>query len=508
MNAFLYVIEIETYKGESWYKVGESVSDKRPEALCRDYMRNSKSKAEIILKKELPYSKTKKKRLNDKYVHKELEALGYKRVAPSIMQSRVHSARCDGITEVFEAICGKARLFEDIEIIMKRAKQKDYSAKISGDAALDYNNIKHLVSYDKFWFQYLNTLTKKYSSAEYKTCLLIGQFDKYIIHSLRSRYDNLVVLSDDCDNYKAGLEAFIANELQVAPESYEENIIFINTYNEIEELNMKFDLIISNPPYGKIGAEITDSIWKNVEYDLFINLLPLTDYADAAASDELPKYIVLDSLTTIDRGAFKDAAVTTAICVISKEQQNPQATKANIKLCSGKFGILNKFFERNARSDYKLPIRRRNFEGMDDKYPVAIGHRDAAHGHLPYSKTWEWQFNVGMVSRAEYADKRQERLRGEPTGNLTSNPIFFDTKAEADNYKKFIYSKDGFRFVSMIWTTYKTDSSEAFDKCFLRVDWSKPQTVRSILQAYDYAEDEIAEVISGLGDYPAGEMCE
>lgn len=504
MKVFLYVIEIKTYKGEYFYKVGEAAADKRPERLCADYQHNSKTDTHIIWKQFLPSNK--KKRLNDKYVHKQLEALGYTRIDPAIVRERVNSSKNDGVTEVFAAIKGKKRLLEDIEAIMKKARQKDYSTKVFGDEELKCDKIKHLVTCNGFWFPNIASLLHKLAHAHANNAvLLIGQFDNLIINTFKMTYDNLIILSDDSDNYKANLDAFITNDVRMDLENYKNNILFLDTYNEVEELNMKFNLIISNPPYGKIGAEITDCIRENVDYDLFINLLPLTDYSKASA--ELPKYVIPGTASTIDRGAFEDARVTTAICAISKEVQNPQATAETLKLCSGNFGILNKFFERNTKVDYKLPIRRRNFNGMDDKYPVAIHRRDAANGHLPYTKTPEWKFNIGNISQEEYAKERAELYKGQLTGNLTSDPIFFDTKAEADNYKNFIYSKDGFRFTSMVWSTYKTDSSEAFEKCFPRVDWSKAQTVQSILKLYNYTDEEIAEVISELDDYKVGNMC-
>ena len=47
----------------------------------------------------------------------------------------------------------------------------------------------------------------------------------------------------------------------------------------IEEVDhMKTDLLISNPAYGAIGANITDTLRQKIDYKEFINLLPANDY--------------------------------------------------------------------------------------------------------------------------------------------------------------------------------------------------------------------------------------
>ena len=43
-------------------------------------------------------------------------------------------------------------------------------------------------------------------------------------------------------------------------------------------MNIKFDLIIANPPYGKPGANITKNIIDNVYFEEYVNLLPANDY--------------------------------------------------------------------------------------------------------------------------------------------------------------------------------------------------------------------------------------
>ena len=81
--------------------------------------------------------------------------------------------------------------------------------------------------------------------------------------------------------------------------------------------NMKFDLIIANPPYGKIGANITKTIINNIEYAEYVNLLPANDYNRNDTKD-LYKYVDLDSMTSL-KDAFKDAVVTTHCARINKQ---------------------------------------------------------------------------------------------------------------------------------------------------------------------------------------------
>ena len=260
-----------------------------------------------------------------------------------------------------------------------------------------------------------------------------------------------------------------------------------------------FDLIIANPPYGSIGTSITEQVIQNIDYNEYVNLLPISDYQKG--NTKVSNYV--QNIEDI-KEAFEDAAVTTSLAKISKSICNTFDSK-QLKIAMMDLGLLTKFFRRNAElvELYKMPIRQRSFRGMENKFAVAIGHRDAANGHLPYStNTQEYKFNHKLITQAEYEQSVAETLYGKPTGNLTSDPIFFDTKTEADNYKNFVYSKDGFRFTSLVWTTYSSDSSSCYEDCFPKVDWSRSWTPEEILVEYGYTDEEINQVMTKLEEFP------
>ena len=89
-----------------------------------------------------------------------------------------------------------------------------------------------------------------------------------------------------------------------------------------EVIKMKFDLVISNPPYGRIGAQITKKIIDDVDYKDFINLLPANDYKRVS---ELWQY---QSDMEPCKDAFEDAAVTTHVAKIHKNKVNNMSLSA------------------------------------------------------------------------------------------------------------------------------------------------------------------------------------
>ena len=76
----------------------------------------------------------------------------------------------------------------------------------------------------------------------------------------------------------------------------------------------------------------------------------------------------------------------------------------------------------------------------------------------------------------------------------------FNTAAEKKNFVNLVYSENGFKFLSKVFTSMQIDGcvrSEAFPK----VDWTRSWTVEEILKEYNYTDEEIKEVMEDLKNF-------
>lgn len=331
---------------------------------------------------------------------------------------------------------------------------------------------------------------------EDKKVLIIGTFNDEFVDMVKFNTDELDIIDSYTDGSKALAEEF--------------KKILEERMNEME--NKDFDIVISNPPYGKIGCEITKNIIDNIEYKEFINLLPANDYIKRGKKMNLWQYADINSMKVfcgrIDNG-FDDAAITTHVARILK--------KPNLFISADEFEIENfidpqmtKFFYENKdREHYALDNAQHqlSFSGKtvgdftyinpDNSFTLHV--RDINHAHMPYSKNCtSYKWNVEKSIDIKYIfDNHSAGTQS----HLTYGFITFNSSSEKDNFVKFIYSDDGFRFISKLWKAMNVDSAVLLKKCFPKVDWTREWTVEEILKDYGYTDKEIKEVMDDLVNF-------
>jgi hypothetical protein len=265
-----------------------------------------------------------------------------------------------------------------------------------------------------------------------------------------------------------------------------------------EEISMiqNVDLIISNPAYSAIGANITYNV-KDLNYKEFINLLPANDYK---RNSDKNLFNFQSDMISVPAG-FEDATVTTHLAKIHKDKVNDM-TLDEFERSQYVDRSLDKYFEENSKRamttlfDTSILSAAKNY---DVNTTFIIGWRDPVNKHMPYKKDvttylWNVKENINFAYVIEHhLNKANNSV---PFGGL-----IFKTAVEKKNYSSFVYSKNGFRFMAKLFTAVQSDMLKTMSTYFIKVDWTRAWTVEEILTDYGYTETEIAEVIADLENF-------
>ena len=268
----------------------------------------------------------------------------------------------------------------------------------------------------------------------------------------------------------------------------------LNVISLKEIFNMKIDGFIVNPPYGSIGANITKNIIDKVDFEEFINLLPLKDY-----TLETGKYIDFTSISTFPPHSFSDADILThAVRILNTANKE---IKTESDLCAAAFTVdrpMLKFMKANMLKthyaidnikSYKLTMTTVNtfLYSM-----VAIHSQHTCGLESLISDTVSNAFNFKNEVRPTIVTK---------AGNSNYKAIQFNTQEERTNFVNFYKENRNFinRMIVNQFISIRDDAA-----CFPKVDWTRTDwTVETILkEVANYTEEEIKEVLDTMNkDY-------
>ena len=234
-----------------------------------------------------------------------------------------------------------------------------------------------------------------------------------------------------------------------------------------------YDLVIANPPYSK-GNMVTKTIIDIIDFDEFINLMPLSCYRH----QELYKHV--KSLILVDPSSFAGASITDNlnVAVLTKEKLDKTYQELELLTFDEKF---RKYFTENlSRKEswiWSTVSNRQQLEKLiEDDKTFFLTVRTILDGVHKKDSSYDIQANIHKNLTTDCLDQ-----------------ITFKTRQEKLNIQAWWYHST---IATSICRATKKQGGIGTHPIFLpRVDWSRSWTDEEILSAYGYSRDEIADIL-------------
>lgn len=206
----------------------------------------------------------------------------------------------------------------------------------------------------------------------------------------------------------------------------------------LEELTyMKVDLVIANPPYGKIGADIVKTIRTKVAFKEWVNLEPGNDYF----TNDNYKYIDPLFKPIIRRGAFTDVnrAIAPAICKLTTTENKLTTTGARLLISiQNENELLYKALSElwlHVELVGSLTFTRKSLEYSDEYFIFNSGGFDISNRYLAVSERLNWtnstNYNIFKIAANTVSGSPAAKIKG------------------CLQFKKLIYSELGLKMIKL-----------------------------------------------------------
>ena len=290
---------------------------------------------------------------------------------------------------------------------------------------------------------------------ENKKILVIGNFNI----SETSLYNDMTILTDDFD-YTCETAKIIRVE------GGDEIMAQLNNMKD-----EKFDLIIANPPYNMGNKIISNCVDKAKEC---VVLMPFSKYK----ANELYKHVL--SLEIVDPKAFKDAVITTNLCVCKLIPNKIERTfeELEIETFDQRF---QKYYSENLRREepwtWKTINDRKLLKRLcEDNKTFFLTVRSILDGVHTKESSQDIQANLHKTIITDCLDA-----------------ITFKTELEKINIQKWWYSS---KIASgLCWATNKQGGMGTHPIFLPRVDWTHEWADEQILKEFKYTNEELLQIM-------------
>lgn len=239
--------------------------------------------------------------------------------------------------------------------------------------------------------------------------------------------------------------------------------INIKHIEEIEE-TMETELVISNPPYGKIGADITKVLREKINFKEYINLEPGNDYF----TNNNYKYIDANIKPTIfPVGSFSDANQTTTATHISKQENNLTQTGARLLLSiqNGDEAVYRALSELWLNTEkygiLKFTQSKKDLKYDSDTFVFNPGAFDIGHGYFAVAQREKWtsstEYNIYKKDAIGHINLPKAKVKG------------------CESFIKLVYSELGLK-IFKLWFTSSPEGWGFATGMFADIDYSDCKT--------------------------------
>ena len=220
----------------------------------------------------------------------------------------------------------------------------------------------------------------------------------------------------------------------------------------IENMDVKFDLVIANPPY-KVGNDVVQTVMKVCREAVVLS--PVSKFK----KNKLFKHV--RSMQSVNADSF-GADIGPCTCVALLDHEKHLDTYTDLEILQADESIREYLYENNKHENtfqYKSIINKNEMDSINPDVTFAMNVRACSDGVHTTTNCFDYKFNV---------EKSIRKLETTKNGNSLTSVVVFNSEIELNNFVTFWYKNPVCH--ELIKKLNKTGGS--IDFTLPHIDWS------------------------------------